>query len=239
VHQLTAIPAALNMKKFASQFEQTNRLRTEGTHNLLAAAETAGADRFVAQSVAFMYEPTGSAVKDEDAPLYRLPPPELRVSLEALLELERAVGEARGTVLRYGYFYGPGSSYASDGPIADQVRKRRFPIVGDGAGVFSFIHLHDAAEATVAALERGGGGVFNIVDDEPAPVHEWLPAYAAALGAKPPRGVPKLIARLVAGRYGAALMTELRGASNTRAKEQLQWQPGYASWRKGFREGLG
>ncbi|MDX6668583.1 MAG: hypothetical protein QOK04_1963 [Solirubrobacteraceae bacterium] len=239
VHQLTAIPAALNPKKFAQQFEQTNRLRTEGTHNLLAASEAAGAGSVVAQSVAFMYDPIGDAVKDEDAPLYADPPPEFRAPLEALLELERAVGESGGTVLRYGYFYGPGSSYASDGSIAHQVRKRRFPIVGDGAGVFSFIHRRDAAQATVAAVERAGGGVFNIVDDEPAPVREWLPAYAATLGAKPPRRVPKLIARLAAGSYAAGLMTELRGASNARAKEQLGWRPGYASWREGFRDGLG
>lgn len=239
VHQLTAIPAAINPRKFASQFEQTNRLRTEGTRNLLAAADAVGAERFVAQSVAFMYEPVGSAVKDEDAPVYSEPAPAFRAALEALLELERAVGDAGGTVLRYGYFYGPGSAYASDGSIADQVRKRRFPIVGDGGGVFSFIHLRDAALATVAALERSEGGVFNIVDDEPAPVREWLPAYAGALGAKPPRRVPKWIARLAAGAYGAELMTRLRGASNERAKERLGWRPGYASWRQGFREDLG
>ena len=239
VHQLTAIPAAMNPRKFASQFEQTNRLRTEGTRNLLAGAEAAGAQRFVAQSVAFLYDPIGGVVKDEDAPVYSDPAPDFRAALEALLELERAVGEARGTVLRYGYFYGPGSSYASDGSIAEQVRKRRFPIVGDGRGVFSFIHLRDAALATVAALERSEGGVFNVVDDEPAQVCEWLPAYAAALGAKPPRRVPKPITRLAAGRHVTTIMTVQRGASNERAKEQLGWSPGYASWRQGFREDLG
>jgi nucleoside-diphosphate-sugar epimerase len=239
VHQLTAIPAAINPRRFASQFEQTNRLRTEGTHNLLAAAGAVGAERFVAQSVAFLYEPVGDVVKDEDAATYQNPAPEFRDALGALLELERAVGEAGGTVLRYGYFYGPGSAYAGDGSIAEQVRKRRFPIVGDGRGVFSFIHLRDAATATVAALERGGGGVFNIVDDEPAPVREWLPAYAEALGAKPPHRVPRAVARLAAGRHATVIMTAQRGASNARAKEQLGWAPEYASWRQGFREALG
>ena len=239
VHQLTAIPAQVNPRRLGKQFEQTNRLRTEGTRNLLAGAEAAGAERFVAQSVAFMYEPAGDGVKHEDSPLYRDAPKAFRATVEALTELERAVGEAGGTVLRYGYFYGAGTAYAADGSIADQVRARRFPVIGDGSGLFSFIHVRDAAEATMAALERGEGGVFNVVDDEPAPVREWLPAYAEALGAPPPRRVATWVARLAVGGYGAAVMTRMRGASNERAKERLGWRPGHASWRQGFRVDLG
>jgi nucleoside-diphosphate-sugar epimerase len=239
MHQLTAIPAALNLRKIGKQFEQTNRLRTEGTRNLLAGAEAAGAGRFVAQSVAFMYERTGDAFKHEDAPLFHAAPKSVRSTVDALVELERAVGEVGGTVMRYGYFYGPGTPFAGDGSIADQVRKRRFPIAGDGGGVFSFIHVRDAAAATVAALASKNGGVYNVVDDQPAPVREWLPTYAGVLGAPTPRHVPAWTARLAVGAYGADLMTRMRGASNERAKEQLDWAPGYPSWRQGFREDLG
>jgi nucleoside-diphosphate-sugar epimerase len=218
-----------------------DRIREEGTRNLVDAARTAGTRRIVAQSIAFAYGPVGG-LKTEDDPLFDDAPWPFSRSVNALHALENAVTRTEGIeglVLRYGFFYGPGSSYAPDGFLAGEVRKRRFPIIGKGAGVFSLIHVDDAAAATVAAAERGAPGIYNIVDDDPAPVREWLPAYAEALGAKRPFRIPKLIARFVAGEYTTQMATELRGASNERAKRELGWSPRYASWRQGFREALG
>ena len=240
VHELTALPDTLDFRK-PEQFEATHRLRREGTRILIDAALAAGARRMVAQSIAFAYAPTGDWVKDEDAAL-ALDEPGLPGEIaSAIAEMESAVtgtDDLDGLVLRYGQFYGPGTFYAPDGSTAKQVRKGQFPIVGGGEGVFSFVHVDDAADATVAAVERGAPGVYNVVDDEPAPVREWLPVYAEALGAKPPRRVPRWLARIVAGKNAAAAATTLRGASNDKAKRELGWAPRHASWREGFRRTL-
>jgi 2-alkyl-3-oxoalkanoate reductase len=243
VHQLTQIPADINMRKFGAEFEMTDRLRTEGTRNLVDAARAAGTERLVSQSVAFAYRQDGprDEPKTEDDPLIGADAPaQFRHAAEALAQMERTVLDAGGLVLRYGYFYGPGTTYAaSDGAMARRVRKRGFPVVGDGGGVFPWIHVDDAAAATALAVERGAPGVYNIVDDEPAPLREWLPAYAEAIGAKPPRRVPRLVARLAAGGLAAGMATELRGASNAKAKRELGWQPRYASLRDGLADAPG
>ena len=241
VHELTAIPANLNPRRFDRAFSMTNRLRTEGTDHLVAAAEAAGVRRFVAQSfAAWPYARQGSWVKTEDDPLDEDPPAQVRRTLEAIRYVERATlgGSFEGMALRYGGFYGPGTSLASSGPIADAVRRRRFPVVGSGAGVWSFVHVEDAAEATALAVEHGTPGIYNVTDDEPAPVHDWLPVLADALGAPAPRRVPVWIGRLFGGQLGVTMMTELRGASNAKAKRELGWKLRYPSWRQGFREGL-
>jgi len=239
IHQLTAIPHQIQPRRLARQFEQTNRLRTEATRNLIGAARQAGSSKILAQSISFAYQPVGGPVKAEEDPLWIDPPAAFAPVLHAIVDLERQVERTEfGIVLRYGYLYGPGTAYARDGSIAYGVSQRQFPVVGNGAGIFSFIHVEDAAAATVAALDRGAAGVYNIVDDEPAPVCVWLPFYAEVLGAPPPRRVPKLLARLVVGRYGVHMMTELRGASNAKAKANLGWSPRYLSWRDGFRDGL-
>jgi nucleoside-diphosphate-sugar epimerase len=240
VHQLTALPDRMDFRD-ETTYQETNRLRTEGTRILLDSALAAGGRRFIAQSIAFAYAPTGETVKDEEAPLMTGVSGHFGEGVEAVSEMEGAVTGAEGLeglVLRYGFFYGPGTHYASDGSTAEDVRKRRMPVVGRGEGVFSFIHLDDAADATVAALERGAPGVYNVVDDEPAPMRDWLPVYAEALGAKPPLRVPKLLARLVAGKEAAAFATTLRGASNTKVKREFGWEPRHPSWRQGFRESL-
>lgn len=240
VHALTALPPRFSPKK--DYLAPTNRTRTEGTRNLLAAARAAGARRLVAESVAFFYEPEGGWVKDEEAPLYEEAPGNFAAALEALTDLERQVLGAEGIeglVLRYGWLYGPGTYYDRGGSQAEDTRKRRSPIVGKGTGTFSFIHVDDAASATVAAVERGAPGVYNIVDDEPAPLREWLPVYAEALGAKPPRRVPVWLARLVAGAAMAEAALQMRGASNAKAKRELGWGPSHPSWRQGFRDSLG
>jgi nucleoside-diphosphate-sugar epimerase len=238
VHQLTAIPARLDLRHFNRDFALTNRLRTEGTDHLLSAGHAVGVRRFVAQSNgAFAYARTGGLVKREEDPLDPSPPREMRDSWAALLHLEEAVLGAdwtEGVVLRYGGFYGPGTSLAPGAEQVELVRRRKFPLVGDGSGVWSFIHIADAAEATVAAVEHGRGGVYNVVDDEPAPVAEWLPALAQTLGAKRPMRVPRFIGRLFAGEVGVVMMTELRGASNAKAKRELGWRPAHPSWRQGF-----
>ena len=242
VHELTDLPKDIDPRKMAKQAAGNDRLRVEGTRNLVAAAVAAGSRRMVAQSIAFAYAPTGAHVKDEGAPLYDGAPWPWSRSIEALHELERAVTETDGIdglVLRYGFFYGPGTSYASDGYYAAEARKRRLPVVGRGTGMFSFVHVDDAASATVAAVERGGPGVYNVVDDDPAPMSEWVREYAEAVGARKPLRIPRLIARLVAGAYTTQMATELRGASNERAKRELGWSPRYPSWRDGFREALG
>ena len=240
VHMLTALPEKFSPK--SDYLEPTNRIRVEGTRNLIAAARAAGAHRLVAESVAFLYRPDGSWVKDEEAPLYVDAPGNFAAALKADLDLERQVldaGGIDGIVLRYGWFYGSGTYYARNGSQAADVLKRRSPVVGKGTGTFSFVHVDDAAAAAVAAIGRGAPGVYNVADDEPAPLREWLPVYAEALGAKRPRRVPVWLARLVAGKaiVGAAL--EMRGASNAKAKRELGWEPAHPSWRHGFRASLG
>jgi nucleoside-diphosphate-sugar epimerase len=239
VHELTDLPPALDPRKMEEQLAGNDRIRTEGTRNLVAAAVAAGARRMVAQSVAFAYAPTGDGLKREDDALWDDAAWPWSRSIAALHELEDSVTKTEGIeglVLRYGFFYGPGSPYAPGGYFAREVRRRRFPVVGKGSGVFSFIHVDDAADATVAAVERGAPGIYNVTDDEPAPLREWLPVYADAIGAKRPWRVPRFVARLLAGQYAVSLATELRGASNERAKAELGWAPRYASWRQGFRE---
>jgi nucleoside-diphosphate-sugar epimerase len=238
VHQMTALSAMADLKHFDDEFARTNELRTRGTDNLLAAAKAVGVRRFVAQS--FGGWPgirSGGPVKTETDPLDPEPPAAQQKTLAAIRYVERAVVEAapiEGLALRYGAFYGPGSSLSTEYP--ELVRKRKLPIVGDGGGVWSFIHLDDAASATVAALERGAPGVYNVVDDEPAAVREWLPYFAECVGARPPRHIPVWLARLAVGEVGVSMMTQIRGCSNAKAKRELAWRPRYASWRDGFRE---
>jgi nucleoside-diphosphate-sugar epimerase len=250
VHQLTALSGKLSASDMrhpdrSPMATMTNRLRTEGTDHLLAAARAVGARRFVAQSfVAFRWSRTGGSVLTEADPLDPNPPTALRAALVGILHVERAVTTMQGGegfVLRYGGFYGPGTaiSAAPDAQMAVPVRKRRFPIIGDGGGVWSHIHIDDAAAATVAAIDHGQPGIYNIVDDEPAPVREWLPVLASALDAKPPRRVPRWLGRLAAGEAATLMMTEARGSSNAKAKRDLGWTPRYASWRQGFAQGLG
>jgi 2-alkyl-3-oxoalkanoate reductase len=243
VHQLTALAEMTDFRKLDQGFALTNRLRAEGTEHLLAAARAAGARRFVAQSFAgWPFARVGGPVKTEDDPLDPDPPAQLRRTLDAIRHLESAVLGAEGlegVVLRYGGFYGPGTSAGEGGFMLEDLRRRRFPLVGAGTGVWSFVHIDDAATATMAAVERGAPGIYQIVDDDPAPVSEWLPALAAAVGARPPRRVPAWVARLAAGAHGVVLMTEVRGASNAKARRELGWRPAWPSWRQGFREGLG
>jgi 2-alkyl-3-oxoalkanoate reductase len=251
VHQLTALSGPMSVREarhpdrsFAATM--TNRLRTEATDHLLAAGRAVGARRFVAQSFgAFRFARAGGPVLTEADPFDpNDPPAPLRPVQAAYLYLEQAVTTidwGEGLALRYGGFYGPGTSVslAPDAVMAAPIRKRRFPIVGDGGGVFSYVHVQDAAAATAVAIERGRPGVYYVVDDEPAPVREWLPVLAAALDAKPPRRIPRWLGRLAAGEAATAMMTDTRGASNAKAKRELGWQPRYASWRQGFAEGLG
>jgi nucleoside-diphosphate-sugar epimerase len=243
VHELTALSSASSLRNFNRVFAVTNRLRTEGTDHLIEAAQAAGARRFVVQSYAgWPYARDGGPVKKEDDPFDLRPPARQRASLAAILHLEAAALNARGLdglVLRYGSLYGPGTSTGAGGEIVELLRKRRFPIIGDGEGVWSFIHVDDAAAATAIAVERGEPGVYNIVDDEPAPVREWLPALAAAVGARPPHRVPRWLGHLLAGEVGVSLMTRVPGASNGKANAALGWAPAYPSWRVGFRTGLG
>jgi nucleoside-diphosphate-sugar epimerase len=242
VNQLTKLPRDYDARKLDERFYgPTNRIRTVGGGNLLAAAVDAGAERFVTQSIAFLYAPEGEMIKEEDGRPWTEAAPPFGDGVRAMVSHEQAVLEAEaidGVVLRYGWFYGPGSYYAREGSIAQMVRKRRFPIVRGSDGLFSFIHIEDAAGATVTACDRGDRGIYNIVDDEPATVAAWLPAYAEALGAKRPWQVPGFIARLVGG-TAARLVIGLRGASNAKARRALGWAPGYPSWRVGFREALG
>ena len=250
VHELTALSGPMSMKdaRHPERFSgaiMTNRLRTEATDYLLAAGHAVGARRFVAQSFgAFRFAHLGGPALTEAEPLDLDPPAALRTPLVGIIHLENAVTSiewGEGLALRYGGFYGPGTaiSRAPDAVMAAPVRKRRFPIIGDGGGVFSHIHVDDAAAATVVAVEHGRPGVYNIVDDEPAPVREWLPVLASALGAKPPRRIPRWLGRLAAGEAATLMMTEVRGASNAKAKRELGWEPRYASWRQGFAHGLG
>jgi 2-alkyl-3-oxoalkanoate reductase len=239
VHQATALSGDMNMREFDRYFAPTNRLRTEGTDNLIAAGREVGARRIVAQSYAgWPYAREGGPIKTEDDPLDPSPVESMRETHDTIRHLESAVVGAEGLeglALRYGGFYGPGTSLWRDSVHAEVIKRRRFPIVGKGAGLWSFVHIDDAASATVAAIDRGAPGVYNIVDDEPAPASEWLPYLASVLGAKPPRRVPTWLGRMAAGEAAMALMTEARGASNTKAKRELGWRPAYPSWREGFK----
>ena len=238
VQELTAI-GPVNPRHLDRDFAQTNRLRTEGTDYLLSAGQAVGVRRFVAQGVAgyAAYARTGGAVKSEDDPLDATPAREMRETAAAIHHLEQAVLGARwtdGIVLRYGVFYGPGTTLAPGEEQFELVRRRKFPLVGDAGGVWSFIHIADAAEATVAAVEHGSRGVYNVVDDDPAQVAEWLPALAEQLDARKPMRVPRFVGRLFAGEAGVVMMTEARGASNAKAKRELGWRPAHPSWRQGF-----
>src|SRR5712691_7517740 len=239
VHEATSLTSlGTNMRAFDRAFAETNRLRTEGPDNLLAAARAAGSRRFVAQSFAgWPYAREGGPVKAEDDPLDSHPPAGFRRPFAAVRHLEAAVGGTdaiEGLVLRYGSFYGPGTAMGEGGVYVKAVRDRRFPIVGSGAGIWSFVHIDDVAAATLAAVEHGAPGIYNVVDDHPAPVAEWLPYLAEVLGAKRPWRVPAWLGRLAAGEHGVVMMTEIRGASNAKAKRELHWQPRYPSWREGF-----
>jgi nucleoside-diphosphate-sugar epimerase len=244
VHQLTAI-GQFNPRHLERDFAPTNRLRTEGTDHLLAAGRAVGLKRFVAQSFApWPYARTGGMVKSEDDPLDTTPPAQVRTTGEAIKYLEKAVTGAEwteGIALRYGGFYGPGTSIGLDPPgeQIEMIKQRKFPLAGKGTGVWSFIHIEDAASATVEAVEHGTRGVYNVVDDEPAPISEWLPMLAKTLGAKPPRHVPLWLARLAGGKVTEVMMSDLRGSSNAKAKRELGWKPRYPSWRDGFVKGLG
>ena len=242
VHQMTALAGFTDFRNFDEGFAVTNRLRTEGTDHLLAASRAARVECFVAQSYAgHPFARVGGWIKTEDDPLDTDPPAELRRTIEAIRYLEDRVLETEGIegiVLRYGGFYGPGTSAAADGPMIEEVRRRRFPIIGAGTGVWSFVHVEDAAEATVAAIERGRQGIYNIVDDDPQRVSEWLPALAEMLGARPPRRIPAWMGRILAGPHVVVLMNEIRGASNEKAKRELGWRPAHPSWREGFRREL-
>ena len=241
VHEATALAAVGgNLRKFDQAFAQTNRLRTEGTDNLLAAARAVGVRSFIAQSYAgWPYARVGAPVKDEEAPLDDDPAGNAKETIAAIRHLEERVVAAGGIVLRYGGFYGPGTSLAVGGEMLEAIRKRRFPVVGSGAGMASFIHIEDAARGTLAAIERGEPGLYNIVDDEPAQASEWLPYLADAVGAKRPRHAPLWLGRLMAGEALATMVTEGRGASNAKAKRELCWKLLYPSWREGFVNGLG
>ncbi len=243
VHQMTALAGATDLKHFDRVFATTNRLRTEGTRHLLDAARAAGTRRLIAQSyTGWPFAREGGPVKDEDAPLDPAPPRAQRESLAAIRELEALVGEAddvEGVVLRYGGFYGPGTSLSTDGEMTELVRRRRLPVVGSGEGRWSFTHIDDAAGGVLSALAPGGPtGVFAIVDDEPARTADWLPVLAAALGAPAPRHVPAWLGRLAAGEAVVTMMTTSRGASNERARRVLGWTPQWPTWREGIRRGL-
>ena len=238
VHQLTSI-GRMDLRHFDRAFAMTNRLRTEGTDHLLSAGQAVGVKRFVAQSFFAAYERVGGPVKGEDDSFGVDAAKEMRETVAAIRHVEKSVLAAtwtEGIVLRYGGFYGPGTSLGADGEQTEAVRQRKFPVVGNGGGVWSFIHIADAAEATVAAIDQGRRGVYNVVDDEPAAVAEWLPVLARTLGAKAPMHVPRFVGRLLTGEIGAVMMTELRGASNAKAKRELGWTPAHPSWREGFRD---
>jgi nucleoside-diphosphate-sugar epimerase len=237
IHQMTALAGMSDLKHFDRGFALTNELRTKGTDHLLAAASAAGVERFIAQSYTnWTNSRTGSLVKSEEDPLDPDPPAAQTRTLAAIRYLEQSVLTAplEGIVLRYGNFYGPGASDS----LVELVRKRKLPLVGGGAGVWSWIHIDDAASATVAALEHGARGVYNVVDDDPAPVSEWLPYLAEQVGAKPPLRLPLWLGRLAAGEVGVSMMTQVRGSSNQKAELELGWQPTWHSWREGFRDGL-
>jgi len=241
VHELTGLDGvAPDLKHFDEGFAATNALRTRGTDNLLAAAREAGVARFIAQSfTGWPNERAGGRVKTEEDPIDPTPTAASSETVAAIRHVEQATTDAGGLALRYGGLYGPGNSIGTGGELLAMVHDGKLPLVGDGAGVWSFCHVDDAASATALAVERGAPGVYNIVDDDPAPVSEWLPELARIIGAKPPRHVPAWVARPLIGEHGVSLMTKIRGSSNAKAKRELGWEPRYPSWREGFRTGLG
>jgi len=242
VHQMTALKAGIDFKKFDESFALTNRLRTEGTDNLLAASRANGVRRIVAQSYAgWNLQRGGSPTKTEDVPLDPNPAPASRQTMAAIRHVEDAVtGDQaiEGLVLRYGSFYGPTGMIGKGGEMVEMIRQRKLPLVGDGSGVWSFIHYDDAADATVRAVETGDPGIYQIADDDPASAGVWLPELASILGGKPPRHIPAWLAKLAVGEMAVSAFTQIRGADNSKAKDAFNWQPGYASWRQGFRQGL-
>lgn len=243
IHQMTALRDVTDLRRFDAAFAKTNRLRTEGLDHLVAAAREAGARRFIAQSFCgWPYERTGVMVKSEDDPLDPDPPAQFRRTLGAIRYLERAVSSAAasgidGIVLRYGFFYGHETGLLSRVNL-DQLRQRRFPLIGNGNGWWSFVHTHDAAEATAIAVQRGAPGIYNVVDDDPAPARVWLPALAQLIDAKPPRHLPRWLARIFAGDHLVAMMTEARAGANDKAKRELRWEPAHHTWRLGFAAAL-
>jgi nucleoside-diphosphate-sugar epimerase len=242
LHQLTAIPANIDLRHIDRDFELTNRLRTEGTRNLATAAVKAGVKTFIAQSFAgWPYAPKGIRLKTEEDALDSTPPQKLKAMLDAIETLEHTVLREQafsGIVLRYGALYGPHSNLAANGAMVEAIRAHKVPIVGQGTGVWSFLHLEDAAGATLAALEHGQRGIYNIVDDDPAPVNEWLPYLAQCVGAPPPRHVPNLLAQVLVGEHVVSMMNDTRGVSNAKARTELNWSPRWTSWREGFKHAL-
>jgi len=242
VHQLTDLGGATNLRNFDRVFRLTNRLRTEGIDHLVEAARAVGARRVVAQSFGnWNYARDGRRVKSEADPLDPAPPHSMRASLEAIRHLESTVVDAdgiEGLALRFGNLYGPGTGIAEHGVLVELVRRHQLPIIGDGAGVWSFVHVDDAASATLRAIERGEPGIYNVSDDDPAPARVWVPELAAVLGAKPPRRLPVWLGRLAAGEALASMFTEMCGASNAKARRELGWRLRYPTWRQGFRTGL-
>ena len=242
INQLTELPkTGLKPRKLADYYAKNDRIRTEGTDNLLHAVPAAGAQRYIGQSVAFFYEPKGGTVKAEGEPLWTAGPEPFGAAAKAIQRMEDAIRKAAdldGVVLRYGTFYGPGTWYTPDGEIGRQMKKRQYPNIGSGEGMTSFIHIDDAAAACVAFVESGQPGIYNVVDDEPATANQWMPVFAEAIGAKPPRRVPAWLARLIAGRPLVEWATTCRGASNEKLKRELAWRPRYPSWQRGFREAL-
>jgi nucleoside-diphosphate-sugar epimerase len=242
VHEMTALSGDLDFRHFAETFAETNRLRTETTDIMIEAAVDAGARRFIAQSFAgWPNEQRGGLVKTEEDPLNTDPPKQVRETVAAILHLEAVTTgtpEIDGLVLRYGGFYGPGNALGKGGAMLEAVARRQMPVVGGGGGIWSFIHIDDAAQATALAVDRGAPGIYNVVDDEPAPVSEWLPYLADVLGTRPPRRVPAWLARLLVGEAAVSMMTKIRGSSNAKAKRELGWRLEYPSWRLGFRDGL-
>jgi nucleoside-diphosphate-sugar epimerase len=242
IHQLTSLAGVGNFKKFDEEFALTNRLRTKATDTMIEAARLAGTRRFIAQSFCgWPFAREGGKVKTEEDPLDANPPASFSRTLAAIRYLEDAVScatDVEALALRYGFFYGPGTGIAKDGAVVELIRKRRFPIVGGGGGIWSFIHIRDVALATAAAISSGEPGIYNVVDDEPAAVSAWLPVLADAVGAKPPRKLPAWLGKLLIGDGGVSMMTKVRGGSNAKAKREFGWQPVYPSWRAGFAEGL-
>lgn len=242
IHQLTALTGAGNFKKFDEEFALTNRFRTEVLDTMLEAARSVGSRRFIAQSFSgWPFAREGGPVKTEEDPLDPTPPKSFSKTLAAIRQLEdtiRSAEDVGGIALRYGIFYGPGTGIAKDGNIVEAIKKHKLPLVGDGGGIWSFTHIEDVAGSTVAAIANGSPGIYNVVDDEPAPVSTWLPYLAEALGAKPPQKLPVWLARFFIGEGGVSMMTKIRGASNTKAKHELNWTPKYKSWREGFVKGL-
>jgi 2-alkyl-3-oxoalkanoate reductase len=242
IQHLTSLPKNLNPRNMKAAYAQNDRVRAQGGSNLLAAAKAAGAHRYIAQNVCFFYAMVGPRVVDEDAPLALDASGPNGRSVRTTAEMERRVvgsTELDGLVLRFGFWYGPGTTFAADGYTADQVRRRRYPVVGNGEGLFPFVHIDDVVGATLAALGRGEAGIYNVADDQPAPMSEWLPEYAQALGAPPPRRIPRWLASLVVGQFVAAQATGMRGVSNAKAKDRLGWIPSHPTWRVGFHTALG